>query len=108
MKFAALTLLLFLTGCCTPVQVQSTLDTAGLLKDAFVAEQTNTNAFIASSNPPAEQMAAFTAAQAVARVQFLGIYRTHVSHLMSLAELDAAVVASALEQITLLIEEAKR
>ena len=83
---------LFLAGCCTPVQIKATLDTADLLKVAFAAEQANTNAFVASGNPAPAQMTAFTDAQRTAAAAFLKVYRAHVRHLLSMGEFDAAAV----------------
>lgn len=93
-----------LGGCCTPSQVGPAIDTASLLNDAFVAEQTNTRAYVESGNPDPTQFAAFTAAQGTAYVQFSAIYRTHLEHLASMTTIDPA----AAERIALLIEGLKR
>jgi hypothetical protein len=82
------------------MQVQPAIDTAGLMRSAFEADQANVRTFVASSNPAPAQMSAFVAAQDASKAQFLEIYRTHVAHLFSLSAADPATVNAFLEQIT--------
>lgn len=76
--------LVLLAGCAQQQQVQPAIESAEILREAFVNEQTNVRAFVQSGNPPAGQMARFVAAQEEARLQFLRVYETHIRHLMSL------------------------
>jgi hypothetical protein len=81
-KWALLGLLFVSPACCgTAAQIQPALDTAQLLEQAFVA----------SGNPPAVQMAQFDVAQGTARAQFLTIYRAHLEHLISLGTVDPEI-----------------